>query len=241
MIQVSQLFVNSDQKKPFIYKKSWDQSRLQETISFLEQKEAVKFKSSDEKDKLQNNIKKPDVSIPVVIKIPTGVEVEIKKETTGLFLFIKGARGLVFHRFPKEVTLLKKKGTLIANCIAPAALPIFGSQVKAIYNMLVGVTRGYKEKMKTVGVGYRGTLETKRLLSFSLGYSHKVYHFLPPSAEVAFSRKNNRLNISGPSLPLISGNAATLHRNRIPDVYNGKGVRYRGLRLQKKEGKKQSR
>jgi large subunit ribosomal protein L6 len=56
-----------------------------------------------------------------------------------------------------------------------------------------------------------------------------------------FSRKNNKINFLGPSWPAVSATAAEVHHLKKPDVYNGKGVRYRGLKLRKKEGKKQSR
>jgi large subunit ribosomal protein L6 len=104
--------------------------------------------------------------------------------------------------------------------------------------MLLGVTKGYKGKLKTVGVGYKGELTKKRLAKMALGYSHPVYYPIHASVALRFSRKNNRFNLSGSNPRIISQAAADLYSFRRPDVYRGKGVRYRGFKLLKKEGKK---
>lgn len=103
---------------------------------------------------------------------------------------------------------------------------------------MLGVTKGYRAKLKTVGVGYKGGLEENHLIKTVLGYSHPVYYFLSPTADMKFSRKNNRFNMKGPNSSIIHQTAADLYSFKRPDVYKGKGIRYRGYKLLKKEGKK---
>ncbi len=102
---------------------------------------------------------------------------------------------------------------------------------------MIGVTQGYKKKLKIVGVGYKALLENNSL-KVDLGFSHAKYYSLPPTVQPKFGRKNKRLHIIGTSLPLVAETAASLHSFKKPDVYKGKGIRYRGVKLIRKEGKK---
>jgi len=114
----------------------------------------------------------------------------------------------------------------------------FSIAVRAIHQVLVGVAKGYKSKLKLVGVGYKAFLEEQNKLKISLGYSHVNYHSLDSTVAVKFNRKNTRFHLSGISLPVVTGTAAALHALKKPDVYKGKGIRYKGIPLLKKEGKK---
>jgi large subunit ribosomal protein L6 len=227
-----------EKPRSFIYEKTADEKHLKQTVNRLEHNKKTAFE-----------LKKPqavDFAVLLqratkIIKIPFGVQIQIKETEKGKILFVKGARGLLFHQFTDQIRVDRTEEALLLSYKKNEDLSAFRSQLKIVYNMIIGVTRGYKEKIKTVGVGYRGNFETKQLISFSLGYSHKVYHLLPPTAEIEFSRKNNKMNLFGASLPIVSSSAAALHRAKSPDVYNGKGIRYRGLKLRKKVGKKQSR
>jgi len=174
----------------------------------------------------------------VQIEIPRHVSLVIGK---GNKILVTGIRGSLIHTFGSELSFEKKENVLSVSSSTKAGSTTFSTQIGILYRMLVGVTRGYKEKIKTSGVGYRGILEEKQLLTLFLGYSHRAQHSLLPNVQAKFSRKNNKINFSGPSWPAVSATAAEVHHLKKPDVYNGKGVRYRGLKLRKKEGKKQSR
>jgi len=87
----------------------------------------------------------------------------------------------------------------------------FSIAVRAIHQVLVGVAKGYKSKLKLVGVGYKAFLEEENKLKISLGYSHVNYHSLDSTVAVKFNRKNTRFHLSGISLPVVSGTAAALH------------------------------
>jgi large subunit ribosomal protein L6 len=103
---------------------------------------------------------------------------------------------------------------------------------------MLGVTKGYRGKLKTVGVGYKAGFADNRLVDMTLGYSHLVHYFLKPTTKIKFSRKYNRFNLQGPNPSIVKQAAADLYMLKRPDVYKGKGVRYRGYKLLKKEGKK---
>src|SRR4051812_790364 len=103
---------------------------------------------------------------------------------------------------------------------------------------MLGITKGYSKKLKTVGVGYKAGLEDNRLIKMLLGYSHPIHYSLHPTTKIKFSRKHNRFDLKGPNSSIVNQTAADLYMLKRPDVYKGKGVRYRGYKLLKKEGKK---
>ena len=199
--------------------------------------------------KFLRNLKKlpapTKVSVSLVDK-PQLVQIEIPRHVSlvvgeGNKVLVTGVRGSLIHTFGSELSFEKKETVLFVSSSTKTSSTTFYTQFGILYSLLVGVNKVYKEKIKTSGVGYRGILEEKQLLTLFLGYSHRAQHSLLPNVQAKFSRKNNKINFSGPSWPAVSATAAEVHHLKKPDVYNGKGVRYRGLKLRKKEGKKQSR
>jgi large subunit ribosomal protein L6 len=114
----------------------------------------------------------------------------------------------------------------------------FRTIVGVVYRALLGVTRGYNQKLKTVGVGYKGALTPGGLLNMTLGYSHLVSYPLDSSVTIQFSRKYNRFDLRGHNIAVLHQTACDIQLFKEPDVYKGKGVRFRGKKLIKKEGKK---
>jgi large subunit ribosomal protein L6 len=108
----------------------------------------------------------------------------------------------------------------------------------AFQRVFFGITKGYKGKLKTFGVGYKGELYKDPLVRVVIGYSHPVYYPLHTTVGLRFSRKKNRINLSGSNSNIINQTAADIYSFKHPDVYKGKGIRYRGFKLRKKEGKK---
>ena len=108
----------------------------------------------------------------------------------------------------------------------------------AFQRAFFGITKGYKGKLKTVGVGYKGEFYKDQLIKMMAGYSHSIYYPLPNIVSLRFSRKKNRFNLSGSNPSVINQTTADLYSFKRPDVYKGKGIRYRGFKLRKKEGKK---
>jgi large subunit ribosomal protein L6 len=99
-----------------------------------------------------------------------------------------------------------------------------------------GVTHGYEEVLELVGVGYRAALKGQAL-SMQLGYSHEVD--VPPPAGITFAvPKQTEVRIAGLDKQLVGEVAARIRRLRPPEPYKGKGVRYAGEKVRRKEGKK---
>jgi len=134
--------------------------------------------------------------LQVKVEIPRYISLEVGKNNN---IMVTGIRGSLVHRFGLNLVFEKKGQLLSISSFDRNNGTDFSTQIGILYRMLIGVTRGYKEKIKTSGVGYRGVLEEGRLLTLFLGYSHQTHHRLFSTVKAKFSRKNNKINFSGPS------------------------------------------
>jgi large subunit ribosomal protein L6 len=113
---------------------------------------------------------------------------------------------------------------------------MWGLSRTLVNNMVVGVTTGYEQTLELVGVGYRAAMKGNAL-SMQLGFSHDVD--IKPPAGVTFAvPKQTEVKISGIDKQLVGETAAKIRRIRPPEPYKGKGVRYAGEQVRRKEGKK---
>jgi len=113
---------------------------------------------------------------------------------------------------------------------------MWGLSRTLVANMVQGVTQGYEEKLELVGVGYRAAMKG-RALSMQLGFSHDVDIPAPEGITFATPRQTEIL-ISGIDKQLVGEIAARIRKIRPPEPYKGKGVRYSGEKVRRKEGKK---
>ena len=105
-----------------------------------------------------------------------------------------------------------------------------------VFNMVHGVTQGYEEVLELVGVGYRAAMKGNAL-SMQLGFSHDVD--IPPPSGISFAvPKQTEVRIAGIDKQLVGEVTARIRRIRPPEPYKGKGVRYAGEQVRRKEGKK---
>ena len=102
--------------------------------------------------------------------------------------------------------------------------------------MVQGVSQGFEETLELVGVGYRAAMNGKDL-SLQLGFSHDI-NIVPPAGITFASSKQTEIKISGIDKQLVGETAAKIRRIRPPEPYKGKGVRYMGESVRRKEGKK---
>ena len=105
--------------------------------------------------------------------------------------------------------------------------------------MVLGTTAGYRKELEIQGVGYQATLQGKTKLVLRLGYSHPVEYAIPAGivCEIPADSKGTLIFISGIDKQLVGQVAATIRSFKEPDLYLGKGVRYRGEQITLKEGK----
>jgi large subunit ribosomal protein L6 len=168
------------------------------------------------------------------IAIPSGVILAVDGQTVS----VKGPKGELSWTVAEEIGLRLDGGEL---SFAPRqdtarARAMWGLSRTLVNNMVVGVTKGYEEVLELVGVGYRAALKG-RSLAMQLGFSHEVD--VPPPPGITFATPRPvEVRISGIDKQLVGETAASIRKIRPPEPYKGKGVRYAGEAVRRKEGKK---
>jgi large subunit ribosomal protein L6 len=168
------------------------------------------------------------------IAVPKGVTVTIDGQT----VTVKGAKAERSWTVAEEIEVRQENGelTLHARADTQRARAMWGLSRTLVDNMVVGVTDGFERTLELVGVGYRAALKGNDL-SLQLGFSHEVDVKAP--AGVTFTvPKQTEIKISGPDKQVVGELAANIRKLRPPEPYKGKGVRYAGEKVRRKEGKK---
>ena len=168
------------------------------------------------------------------IEIPNGVTVTVDGQTVS----VKGPKGQLAWTVAEEITVAQENGalTLALREDTPRARAMWGLSRSLVGNMVEGVTKGFEKNLELVGVGYRATMKGKAL-SLQLGYSHDVD--LPAPDGITFAvGKPTEVKITGIDKQLVGEMAARIRKIRPPEPYKGKGVRYAGEKVRRKEGKK---
>jgi large subunit ribosomal protein L6 len=116
---------------------------------------------------------------------------------------------------------------------------MWGMSRTMVANLVQGVTEGYSKTLEIQGIGFRAAMKGKDQLQLNIGFSHDVVHTIPPGIEVKVSgAKQEVITISGIDKQVVGQVAANIRASRPPEPYQGKGVRYRGEYIFRKEGKK---
>ena len=168
------------------------------------------------------------------VAIPSGVTVTLDGQTVA----VKGAKGELSWTVSEDIEV-KQEGsevTLTPRNDSQRARGMWGLSRTLIANMVEGVSKGYEQTLELVGVGYRAAIEGK-VLQLQLGFSHDV-NIQPPEGVTFTSSKQTEIKISGIDKQLVGETAAKIRRIRPPEPYKGKGVRYSGEKVRRKEGKK---
>jgi large subunit ribosomal protein L6 len=169
------------------------------------------------------------------VSIPSGVTAEIE----GGILTVKGPKGTLTMGLREEIAY-KVEGDSISVLPAnatKAARAFWGMQRTLVDNLITGVTEGYTKVLEITGVGYRANAQGPRKLKLQLGYSHDVDFDVPEGVEVK-TPDNTTIEITGIDKQKVGQVAAEIRRWRKPEPYKGKGIRYRGEYIFRKEGKK---
>jgi large subunit ribosomal protein L6 len=168
------------------------------------------------------------------IPVPSGVTVKIE----GRAVKVKGPKGeLALELVDETSAAVDDEGVRVTiNEETKRARSMWGLQRTLIANMITGVTKGFEESLELVGVGYRAALQGKSL-KLQLGLSHEVLVEPPPGITLA-APKPNEVKISGADKQMVGQIAAEIRRHRPPEPYKGKGIKYAGEHIRRKEGKK---
>ncbi len=168
------------------------------------------------------------------VAVPSGVQVTL----SGQDISVKGPKGQLAITVVEEIEIKNENGqlTFTPRDTTKRHLSMWGLSRTLVANMVKGVTEGYETTLELVGVGYRAALKGPDL-SLQLGFSHDVD--IPPPAGITFIvPKQTEIKISGIDKQLVGEVAAKIRKIRPPEPYKGKGVRYQGETVRRKEGKK---
>jgi large subunit ribosomal protein L6 len=168
------------------------------------------------------------------VPVPAGASVAIDGRT----IKAKGPKGeLTFVTHDLVEVAMGEEGVQVTpKNETKQARALWGTTRAQIANMVTGVTQGYERTLELVGVGYRAQMKGQ-MLSMALGYSHDV-DFNPPSGITIAVPKPTEIKIAGIDKQAVGQVAAVVRGYRPPEPYKGKGVKYQGETIRRKEGKK---
>mgnify|MGYP002630842234 FL=1 len=171
------------------------------------------------------------------ITIPAGVEIKVD----GSLITVKGKNGELKQVIDKEMSVKIEGDQLIVTRPTEQKRhkALHGLYRSLIANMVTGVTDGYKKEMELIGVGFRAA-STGQMLELSVGFSHPVVFLLPEEVKVeALMEKGKppRVVLESMDKQLIGQIAARIRSVRKPEPYKGKGIKFAGEVLRRKEGK----
>jgi large subunit ribosomal protein L6 len=166
--------------------------------------------------------------------IPTGVTVTVEND----LVTVKGPKGELKYEKPSIITVEEVEGKLLTKRPNDnkVSRQLHGTTNALVNNMLIGVTEGYVKGLEAVGVGYKFQVQGNKLV-VNAGYSNPVNVEVPAGIKVE-QINNTEINISGIDKQQVTEFAANVRAIREPEPYKGKGIRYKGEYVRRKEGKK---
>ena len=166
--------------------------------------------------------------------IPAGVTVTVDNNK----VTVKGPKGELSYEKPSSISVEEVEGKVVTKRPNDTKVEkqLHGTTNSLIKNMIIGVTEGFKKELEILGVGYRFQVQGNKI-NVNAGFSHPVIIEVPAGLK-AESASNTELTISGIDKQKVAEFAANIRSIREPEPYKGKGVRYKGEYVRRKEGKK---
>lgn len=167
------------------------------------------------------------------VQIPEGAEIAVAAN----IVTAKGPKGSLSLTFRREVAVKIADGQVTVEKMGSTKLAqaLWGTTAKLIQNMLEGVTTGFQKQLELNGVGYRMAVAGKKI-NLALGFSHPVEMAIPEGLEAKV--EGNVLTISGTDRQAVGQLASVIKKLKPVEPYKGKGFRYVGEIVRRKEGKK---
>jgi large subunit ribosomal protein L6 len=165
--------------------------------------------------------------------LPAGVDVNVGDEG----VTVKGPKGTLSEKFDDRISVVVDEGVvrLSRSDDARESRALHGLSRALLYNMVVGVSEGYRKELRTEGVGYRANLQGRRL-ELQVGFSHPVHIEAPDGIDFEVPEQT-RIVVSGIDKQKVGQIAAEIRGVRPPEPYKGKGIRYVGEYVRRKAGK----
>ena len=167
-----------------------------------------------------------------IITVPDNVTVTEQDN----IVTVTGPKGTLSQVMLKDITMKQEGQEITLERKNDNAKAMHGTMNALINNMITGVTEGYEKKLEIIGVGYRFNVQGKKLV-INAGYSHPVEMEIPEGLTVE-ANGNTEISVKGIDKVLVGEFAATIRKVRQPEPYKGKGIRYKGEHIRRKEGKK---
>jgi large subunit ribosomal protein L6 len=169
-----------------------------------------------------------------LLPLPTGVTVTLQ----GSVALVKGGKGELSVTIPEGISFTQEGNVLTftrANDTA-ALKTLHGTTRANVANAVVGVSQGYKKDLELVGIGFRSVVKGQDLV-LTVGYSHEVVITPLPGVKITVN-ENTKVSVEGVDKQAVGQVAASIRAVRKPEPYQGKGIRYKGEYIRRKEGKR---
>ncbi|MCH7323596.1 MULTISPECIES: 50S ribosomal protein L6 [Solibacillus] len=169
-----------------------------------------------------------------IIEVPAGVTVEVKAENT---VTVKGPKGELTRQFHQDMKIEQEGNilTVVRPSESKEHRTNHGTTRALLANMVTGVSEGFSRTLELIGVGYRAQLQGNKLV-LNVGYSHPV-EFTPEQGLEVEVPSNTKIIVKGISKERVGALASNIRDVRPPEPYKGKGIRYEGEIVRRKEGK----
>jgi large subunit ribosomal protein L6 len=171
------------------------------------------------------------------VPLPAGVTAVI----AGQNVKVNGPKGELAFSCPEQLKVTKTAAGIELRPVDDTkfARALWGMARTQVLNLVQGVTKGYSHTLEIHGVGFKAAMKGKDALQLQVGFSHDVVHQIPPGVAVKVAgAKQELIEVSGIDKQKVGQLAAEIRASRPPEPYQGKGIRYRGEYIHRKEGKK---
>ena len=171
------------------------------------------------------------------VPVPSNVTATVN----GREVKVKGPKGELSFTVPEKIKVEKTADGIEVSPLdeTKMARSMWGMSRTMIANLMAGVTNGYSRTLEIQGIGFRAAMKGKDQLQLNIGFSHDVVHKIPSGVDVKVSgAKQEIITVSGIDAQLVGQVAANIRASRPPEPYQGKGIRYQGEYIFRKEGKK---
>ena len=166
------------------------------------------------------------------ITVPAGVEIKIEKDN---LVTVKGPKGTLTRALHKDMIINNNAGVITIELKDESQNALQGLTRTLLNNMIVGVTEGFKKELEINGVGYRVQKQGNKLI-MNMGFSHPV-EFEDRGETKIEAPSQTSIIVTGPDKEAVGQLAAEIRKVRPPEPYKGKGIKYVGERIIRKEGK----
>jgi large subunit ribosomal protein L6 len=168
------------------------------------------------------------------VEIPDKVKVNVDQEGAVL---VEGPKGKLEWKLPRQIraSVQDNQVSVVREAESRNVKALHGLSRSLVYNMVQGVSEGFTKQLEIEGVGFKAAVQGS-MLNLSLGFSHPVTFSIPKDIKITVA-DNTKITVQGVDKKLVGQVAADIRRFYPPEPYKGKGIRYAGEQIRRKEGK----